>query len=162
MNALETLLSRVGTWHGQNRLHDPTTGRPDDSPSTGTVSPIAQGKFVRLDYTWAHQGTPQDGSVLFGRGAEENSVTAHWVDSWHMGDAAMDCRGAAGAEGRISVQGTYPAPPGPDWGWRIVIEPREGAGFRLEMWNITPEGEEAIAVEAEFGSAEESSTAQAA
>jgi hypothetical protein len=74
----------------------------------------------------------------------------------------MDCRGSAKGEGGISVQGSYPAPPGPDWGWRIVVEPREGAGFRLEMRNVTPEGEEAIAVEAEYGSAEEASTARAA
>jgi hypothetical protein len=162
MDALETLLSRVGTWHGRSRLHDPTTGRPEDSASTATVSPAAGGNFVRLDYTWAHQGTPQDGSVLFGRGDEEGSATAHWVDSWHMGKAALECRGSARDEGGISVQGSYPAPPGPDWGWRIVVSPREGAGFRLEMWNITPEGEEAIAVEAEYGSAEEASTARAA
>ena len=46
----------------------------------------------------------------------------------------------------LAVKGTYAAPPGPDWGWRIEITPDEGT-LRVVMFNIWPEGKEALAVE---------------
>jgi hypothetical protein len=48
----------------------------------------------------------------------------------------------------LSVAGTYAAPPGPDWGWRITIEPQSPAAFRLRMYNISPAGPSDLAVEA--------------
>ena len=38
-----------------------------------------------------------------------------------------------------------PTPPRPDWGWRIEIHPAVADGFQLRMYNITPDGEEALA-----------------
>jgi hypothetical protein len=38
--------------------------------------------------------------------------------------------------------------PGPDWGWRIVLEASRDGGLRLLMYNRTPESEEVPAVEA--------------
>jgi hypothetical protein len=40
------------------------------------------------------------------------------------------------------------APPGPDWGWRIVLSP--GDTFRMTMYNIWPEAKEELAVEATY------------
>ena len=53
-------------------------------------------------------------------------------------------------EGSVSIQGSYAAPPGPDWGWRILIEPRQADSFWMVMYNISPEGREALAVEATY------------
>jgi hypothetical protein len=109
---------------------------------------VAQGKFVRLDYSWGYEGQAQAGSYLFGYEKQRGAVTAVWIDSWHMGDKYMACEGTA--NGVIDVRGSYAAPPGPDWGWRTVIEPEKEAAFRLLMYNISPEGEEALAVEAVY------------
>ncbi len=106
------------------------------------------GRFVRIDYTWAYAGTPQEGSLLVGHDEEANALSAHWIDSWHMGSKAMACQGAVDASGVISVRGAYAAPPGPDWGWRTVITPGGGRTLRLVMFNIWPEGREELAVEA--------------
>ena len=61
----------------------------------------------------------------------------------------------------LRVLGTYTAagagaPPGPDWGWRIIIERVEAGSFILRMFNIAPDdtgrvdGEGDLAVETQF------------
>ena len=109
--------------------------------------------FVRLDCTWGYQGTPQEGSLLIGYDSTSQEVTAHWVDTWHMGDKVMACRGSAGDDGEITVRGTYAAPPGPDWGWRIVITPSGGDRLDIGMFNVTPDGRAQLAVESSYSRA---------
>ena len=62
----------------------------------------------------------------------------------------MFCRGGLQPDGTLAVQGTYPAPTGPDWGWKIVLDPSLPDGLRMTMINISPDGEEALAVEAVY------------
>ena len=76
-------------------------------------------------------------------------IAAIWIDSWHMNDKLMVCRGVVDSSGRLSVRGPYEAPPGPDWGWRIEVTPGD-TGLTIAMWNVTPEGEESRAVEATY------------
>ena len=86
-----------------------------------------------------------------GINANSGAVSAHWIDSWHMDHAAMTCTGTVSGN-VISVRGTYAAPPGPDWGWRIDLSV-EPAKLRLTMFNISPAdlgGGEALAVEAVY------------
>jgi hypothetical protein len=52
MGALDGLIACAGRWRGSNRLHDPTTGSPEDAPATAIVAPLLGDRFVRLDYTW--------------------------------------------------------------------------------------------------------------
>jgi len=70
-----------------------------------------------------------------------------------MSDKAMVCKGKIDGDGVITLVGSYEAPPGPDWGWRTVIEPVTDDSFKLLMYNITPEGEETIAVENRYSRA---------
>ncbi len=150
LSALDELVSRVGTWTGTNRLRDPSMNVSDDSPSTAALSPLVGGKFVRMDYTWSYQGAPQEGSLLIGYESGPAVVTAHWVDTWHMGEGVMALRGTSDTDGSITVHGTYAAPPGPDWGWRIDLLPGDDSALRLVMYNITPDGQEELAVEADY------------
>jgi hypothetical protein len=46
----------------------------------------------------------------------------------------------------LSVRGTYAAPPGPDWGWRIEIVPDTHA-LRITHYSIHPDGTEDFAAE---------------
>lgn len=105
------------------------------------------GRFIRLDYDRAYGGAGQQGSFLLGHEADTAAVTAHSIDTWHMGDNVMACRETAEPGGAISVRGSYAAPPGPDW--RTVITPGERS-LRLVMYNITSEGREDLAVEANY------------
>lgn len=43
--------------------------------------PILDGRFVRLEYTWAYYGTAQAGELLSGYEAEKGVFTCHWVDT---------------------------------------------------------------------------------
>ena len=149
MAVLDSLKACAGRWVGTSRLQDPHMNLADASPSTATVTPVLNGRFVRLDYTWAYRGDPQEGSYLIGHDSAAGEVTAHWADTWHMADKVMACRGRAEPGGALSLRGSYAAPPGPDWGWRTVITASDGA-LRVVMYNVTPDGQEDLAVEAEY------------
>src|SRR5687768_3937574 len=146
MSGRHSLAGLAGRWGGRSRL----CLRPDDpgaeSGSEMEVSLVAKGKFVRVDYTWAEGGKPQEGSILFGYDGARGAATAAWVDSWHMGEKMMICAGEVRGEGVVAVTGAYEAPPGPDWGWRLELGGR-GEEAVLRMFNITPGGEEMMGVE---------------
>ncbi len=154
MIGLDRLAACTGRWQGSSRLHDPHTGKPEDTASTAVVSALLGGRFIRLDYTWSYQGAGQEGSLLIGHQSDRGKATVHWIDSWHMSDAVLACEGTLDADGSISVQGSYAAPPGPDWGWRIGIRTGDGPALRVVMHNITPDGQEALAVEAAYARAD--------
>ena len=66
-----------------------------------------------------------------------------------MGDKLMVCVGSIDSSGPISVHGSYAAAHGPDWGWRTTVT-AEARRLKVVMHNITPEGREELAVEAEY------------
>lgn len=150
MSGLSKLGQCVGGWRGVNRLQDPHTGAPDDSAGSAVVTTLLEGRFVRMDYSWAYQGTDQEGSLLIGYQSDRARVTAHWIDSWHMSDGVMPCEGRVEPDGSVVVRGSYVAPPDQDWGWRIELKPADTSTLTLTMYNITPKGEEALAVEARY------------
>lgn len=149
MAALDPLVACAGRWAGTSRLQDPQSGVEDASASTATIAPILGNRFVRLDYTWAYHDAPQEGSLLVGHDAAAGEAVVCWVDTWHMGDKVMICRGSVEPGGAVAVRGSYAAPPGPDWGWRMVITPGPRR-LRVVMFNIDPAGHEERAVEAEY------------
>ena len=151
MNPVEALTAVAGHWSGSNTLQDRNTGKPEESPSTVMVTPVLGGRFVRLDYTWGYQGKPQEGSLLVGFDPKSGEVSGHWIDTWHMGRKVLACVGTA-ADGTITVRGSYPAPPGPDWGWRIEIAPGEDA-LRITHTNIDADGTEDLAAEGVYSRA---------
>ncbi|MEX2177296.1 MAG: DUF1579 family protein [Gemmatimonadaceae bacterium] len=145
MIALDALAACRGTWAGRNTLQDPSRGVSDESAASATVTPVLNGRFVRLDYTWSYKQTPQEGTMLVGFQKGDHTLTLHWADTWHTSDKVMACAGAA-ASGALTVRGSYAAPPGPDWGWRIDITPGRDA-LRLVMHNVYPDGKEERAVD---------------
>jgi hypothetical protein len=150
MSVLDGLAARAGRWRGTSVLQDPMNGIADSSESTATVAPVLGGRFVRVDYTWAYQGQPHEGSLLIGYEKKADTVTGHWIDSFHNGTRVMPLTGPATGDGTLSVRGSYPAPPGPDWGWRIDVMPDGPESLRIVHYNIWPEGKEEVAVEAQY------------
>lgn len=61
------------------------------------------------------------------------NVTVFWADLWHMYNEVMICQGVVGKNGSLLFLGSYAAPPGPDWGWRIGIEPHDPDEFKIIM-----------------------------
>src|SRR4051794_39742749 len=99
MNPVEALNVLAGNRRGSNPLQDPNTGEPEESPSTVTVTPVLDGRFVRLDYTWGDRGKPQEGSLLIGFDPQSGEASGHWIDTLHMGRKAMNCLGATPDDG---------------------------------------------------------------
>lgn len=157
MSGLALLIACAGSWQGTNQLQNPNTGEPEVSPSHLTVTPILKESFVRLDYDWGYRDTPQEGSLLVGLQDEAAEYTGHWVDTWHMSHRVMVCRGKAEPSADISVQGSFAAPSGPDWGWRIDIRPQAGERLRLVMHSLSPKGKDYLAVEADYTLSEKAS-----
>jgi hypothetical protein len=145
MNAFEGLAAAAGRWSGRTTLRDADYGMHEESASDLTVTPVAFGRFVRLDYTWACRGEPQEGSLLVGLEPRGSELSGHWLDSWHNGHRVMTCAGDLAKGEKLSLLGSYPAPPGPDWGWRIELTPAPER-LRLTMFNVAPGGREELAV----------------
>jgi hypothetical protein len=136
------LLDLAGSYSGTNNLILSPAEPPRGSPATATVTAISRGKLVRLDYTWDDDG-PQEGTLVIGAQDGREGVVAAWTDSWHMGNKLMTFAGDIDRNS-LRLLGTYTAvgagaPPGPDWGWRIVIERIERGAFILRMFNIAPD-----------------------
>jgi uncharacterized protein (TIGR03067 family) len=140
----EFLTNAIGEWSGKTKLLMPGE-RDRTSDSKLTIAKTAMGKFLTLSYTWSYDGNDQQGMLLLGAG--KNGSVASWVDSWHNGNAIMAMRGESA--GNVTLLGSYPAPPGPDWKWRFVIS-EDGGKLKFVMTNISPKGEEYPAVEAEY------------
>lgn len=127
------LIAEAGSWIGEHHFKDPYSRELEISPSSATVTSILQGTFLRLDYTWACQGTSHEGTMLLG---SDEGLTAYWADTYHMGREVMKMKGTWHDQ-TLRLEGSYPAGEGPDWGWIIELDP----GLEMRMFNVAP-GEE--------------------
>jgi hypothetical protein len=141
----------IGEWTGSNFLRLSWLTPSDyHSASRLSVSPAAKGRFLSFAYTWSHEGVSQEGLILLGYDDKQKMATAVWVDSWHMSSKFMSCQGAIDERGALVLRGSYEAPPGRDWGWSIVITPKSGRELQIVMFNISPEGAEELAAQADY------------
>ncbi len=138
----------VGQWQGTKNLYlEPPTALT--SPSHLAVRPVAGGSFLQFDYDWIYEGETQSGVLLFGFSDASNVANAAWVDSFHMSSGIFSCTGTA-LDRSARLLGSYPAPPDPDWGWRITLHSVSADALQIVMHNISPAGQEDLAVQADF------------
>ena len=156
MAGLEALAALSGVWAATYTLRgDPRFD--SDTTSHATLAPVLGGRFVRIDYTWNEEGLDeadgaQEGSLLVGFETEPEPglATVAWIDSWHNGARMMVCPGVLREDGSVDVRGSYPDQPEyAGWGWRTILAPADGA-WSMTMYNTTPDGEEMLAVSAEY------------
>lgn len=150
MPSTHPLNAILGRWSGTNHLWVHPGEPARESDSTAAVSLELQERVLSFRYTWADAGMPQEGILLVQHDPGTGVASAAWTDTWHMAHAFMHMDGRLELNGRLDLFGTYPAPPDPDWGWRIVIDPHDAESFRLRMFNIAPQGPEQIAVDTLF------------
>lgn len=126
-------------WTGEGELWlDPTGYEAFRHPCTLTVD----GRTLTYRWTWKDEWKE-------GRFVIESDGSARWIDNWHQ-TTEVRCRPEADGTALVNVRYAYPAPEGPDWGWRIGVCERPSGELVLQMTNVTPWGEEARAVRMVF------------
>lgn len=141
----------LGAWQGHKRLWMEGEGGPvRTSASRLVVTRVACGAYLSFAYSWAFDGAPQEGVLIVGNDNDAQAASAAWGDSFHMSAKLMACAGRVDAPGLVTLEGSYAAPPGPDWGWRIGIELPAADALRIVMHNVEPGGSAHLAVQADF------------
>lgn len=68
-----------------------------------------------------------------------------------MSPDLMVCSGGLNEAGKkLILNGTYGSGEGPDWGWRTEFNLTGPDTLVMEAYNITPDGQEALAVRAKL------------
>lgn len=128
-----TLLERAaGHYTGTNWLWFENPDVPEESATEIDVA------SNQIRYSWQYRGQPQSGVMEFA--FDGNACNATWTDSWHAKDPIV-CPGTRSNE-QIEVVGTY----GPGWSWRTEVTLTTADELLVEMFNISPDGKEQIAV----------------
>jgi hypothetical protein len=127
----------VGTWRGENILHNPMTGTPESSATTFHNQLILNASVLELTYDWVFEGQKQEGRLTMGGHKSKDDVFATWIDTWHMSSAFMGLKGTHRADG-IDLAGEYEVEGHPNWGWTIAIQTTP-QGLQVSMKNVSPE-----------------------
>jgi len=135
-----------GDWTGHNHLYLPEEP-VRHSAAAAVIDTAVSRKFLQITYTWHFDDLVQEGLLLLSQVDQERHFSASWADSWHMNDELMALSGSGGDDNRVTLRGSYTVPGYPAWGWRIDLLPAARDQLLLTMHNVTPEGEELLAVE---------------
>lgn len=130
--------SHHGRFTGLNRLwFEPGTTSHD---SAGELIVSANQVAVR----WAHGGVEKLGTLTLS--GPTPACKGDYSDTFHA-SSGMTLHGWSRAA-VVELFGTYPAGDGsPDWGWRITLDWNDPDFFTFRMFNVYPDGQEAIAVD---------------
>jgi hypothetical protein len=140
----------VGQWAGTSRLWMEPGQLSDEAQFKGEIAPILGGRFLRFSYSGPVFKDPTEGLAVIGYNAADDQVEMCWLDSWHNGQAQMFCLGHLEPTG-FSVLGYFPErSSGTLWGWRTRFELTGSDRLTVTAIIITPQGEEAKAVESAY------------
>lgn len=143
------LNSLVGEWSGNTKTWFEPGEPADDSPMSGTIRPLFDGRFVLHEYKGIFQGQPFEGIAIYGYHLKTETFQSAWMDTFHMGTGIMFSEGKR--KGNFyEVQGTYEASAEKleeRWGWRTEIVLASENELIITAYNISPQGEETKATE---------------
>lgn len=144
----QRLARMTGEWAGTTRVwFEPDPPPASESAQSGTLRSVLGGRFLVHEYETSVDGKPQQGVALLGLHLDEKACEYAWVDSFHTGSAIMFSTAPAGDDGFAALGSYGDGQGGPRWGWRTEIAQHDVDTLVITMFNITPDGAEAKAVE---------------
>lgn len=150
MSIPSRLANAEGEWVGPSLLCFAPDQPTITSDSTATIARVVNGTALEIHYDWSYDEKPHQGVLIVADSKGDKRCEISWMDSFHYAHRIMLLTGEYAGDGEINVRGAYAAPEGPDWGWRMTLEMPDAGTFILRMFNITPDEQEAWAVEATY------------
>ncbi|MCU0240232.1 MAG: DUF1579 domain-containing protein [Pyrinomonadaceae bacterium] len=144
----ENFIKLVGMWDGTKKLIFSPEEPIHELEAFACVGLEANKKFLKINYEWIFEEKKHEGLLLLH--LDKNSIAKSvWIDSFHQNSDFMNSVGTM-TDGKFSTKANYTQPEYSDWAWRICLESVDENNFSLMMFNIFPDGNETIAVDAKF------------
>ena len=151
MDSGEILKALVGSWTGTCRTWFRPDELADESIIKGEFRPILGANVLRHEYESTIQQKPRNGEEVIAFNSVSGRFQTTWIDDFHMSYGIMFSEGDPTSQG-FCVNGKYDVGPGePCWGWKTVFEMTDDGRLTITSYNIAPTGEEAMAIETEYG-----------
>lgn len=137
------LASLQGHWTGLYQLWLTPDTPVQECDSSARLALEAGKESWRLAYRWGKN----EGDFRLTGSAERAEFS--WIDTFHAG-SAMPGYGRLSDDGaKLSFMSEY-AFEGGQWGWRTEFTRLDDSAFLMEAFNITPDGQEALAVRCRY------------